>query len=140
MNELRGRGTNDILIAVVDGLKGFPEAITTVFPDTVVQTCIVHLMRYSMQFASWKERVAMYRRFDDSSRAIGKFPAAPVTTQVDAIVLLCRSITTICPALGTLTNTRRPEASSSKASGCPGNSIRPVTASVCGSRTARARP
>jgi putative transposase len=56
MNELKSRGTNDILIAVVDGLKGFPEAITTVFPDTVVQTCIVHLIRYSMQFASWKER------------------------------------------------------------------------------------
>jgi putative transposase len=56
MNELRGRGTQDILIAVVDGLKGFPEAITAVFPDTVVQTCIVHLIRYSMQFASWKER------------------------------------------------------------------------------------
>jgi transposase-like protein len=56
MNEIRSRGTQDILIAVVDGLKGFPEAITTVFPDTVVQTCIVHLIRYSMQFASWKER------------------------------------------------------------------------------------
>ena len=48
-----------ILIAVVDGLKGVPEAITTVFPETVVQTCIVHLMRYSMQFASWKERKAL---------------------------------------------------------------------------------
>ncbi|MGH8247625.1 MAG: IS256 family transposase [Gammaproteobacteria bacterium] len=56
MNELKARGTNDILIAVVDGLKGFPEAITTVFPQTVVQTCIVHLIRYSMKFASWKER------------------------------------------------------------------------------------
>lgn len=59
MNEIRSRGTNDILIAVVDGLKGFPEAITAVFPDTVVQTCIVHLIRYSMQFASWKERKAI---------------------------------------------------------------------------------
>lgn len=56
MNEIRGRGTQDILIAVVDGLKGFPDAITAVFPDTVVQTCIVHLIRYSMQFTSWKER------------------------------------------------------------------------------------
>ena len=59
MNELRSRGTQDILIAVVDGLKGFPEAITAVFPDTVVQTCVVHLIRYSMQFASWKERRAI---------------------------------------------------------------------------------
>jgi putative transposase len=56
MSEIRNRGTQDILIAVVDGLKGFPEAITTVFPKTVVQTCIVHLIRYSMHFASWKDR------------------------------------------------------------------------------------
>ena len=56
MNEIKARGTHDILIAVVDGLRGFPEAITSVFPETVVQTCIVHLIRYSLQFASWKER------------------------------------------------------------------------------------
>ena len=66
MNEIRSRGTQDILIAVVDGLKGFPEAITAVFPDTVVQTCIVHLIRYSMQFASWKER----KQVADELRAI----------------------------------------------------------------------
>ena len=56
MNELRNRGVEDILIAVVDGLKGFPEAITAVFPKTIVQTCIVHLIRNSMDFASWKDR------------------------------------------------------------------------------------
>src|SRR3982074_3085186 len=56
MTELRNRGTQDVLIAVVDGLKGFPEAITSVFPRAVVQTCIVHLLRYSMHFAAWKER------------------------------------------------------------------------------------
>jgi len=50
------RGTPDILIAVVDGLKGFPEAITSVFPRAVVQTGIVHRIRYSMHFAAWKER------------------------------------------------------------------------------------
>ena len=55
MGELRNRGVQDLLIAVVDGLKGFPEAITSVFPKTVVQTCIVHLIRYSMQFCSWRE-------------------------------------------------------------------------------------
>ena len=47
MNELRNRGVEDILIAVVDGLKGFPEAIAAVFPPTIVQTCIVHLIRNS---------------------------------------------------------------------------------------------
>jgi putative transposase len=59
MTELKNRGTEDILIAVVDGLKGFPEAISAVFPQAEVQTCIVHLLRYSMQFASWKERKAL---------------------------------------------------------------------------------
>lgn len=56
MNDLKARGVNDILIATVDGLKGFPEAIGAVFPQTIVQTCIVHLIRHSMGFASWKER------------------------------------------------------------------------------------
>src|SRR3982074_2956588 len=54
--ELRNRGTHEHLIAVVDGLKGFPEAITSVFPQAVVQTCIVHLLRHSLDFASWKDR------------------------------------------------------------------------------------
>jgi putative transposase len=56
MNEIRTRGTSDILIAVVDGLKGFPDAINAIFPETQVQTCIVHLIRNSLAFASWKER------------------------------------------------------------------------------------
>jgi putative transposase len=56
MNELRTRGVADILIAVVDGLTGFPEAIGTVFPRTTVQTCIVHLIRNSLAFVSWKDR------------------------------------------------------------------------------------
>jgi putative transposase len=59
MNELKNRGVGDILIAVVDGLKGFPEAINAVFPQTIVQTCIVHLIRNSMDFASWKDRKAI---------------------------------------------------------------------------------
>ena len=56
MNELKTRGVGDILIAVVDGLKGFPEAISAVFPQAVVQTCIVHLIRHSLEFVSWKDR------------------------------------------------------------------------------------
>jgi putative transposase len=55
-NELRSRGVNDILIAVVDGLKGLAEAIEAAFPETTVQTCIVHLIRNSMGYASWKQR------------------------------------------------------------------------------------
>src|SRR5208283_2730006 len=56
MNELKTRGVEDILIAVVDGLKGFPEAITAVFPQTQVQTCVVHLIRNSLDFVSYKDR------------------------------------------------------------------------------------
>jgi putative transposase len=56
MNELKTRGVADILIAVVDGLAGFPEAIGTAFPKTTVQTCIVHLIRNSMAFVTWKDR------------------------------------------------------------------------------------
>jgi putative transposase len=58
-NELRNRGVEDILVAVVDGLRGFPEAIETVFPATTVQTCIVHLIRNSLAFVSWKDRKAV---------------------------------------------------------------------------------
>ncbi len=56
VNDLKRRGVQDILIAVVDGLKGFPEVINTVFPEMVMQTCIVHLIRNSLDFASWKDR------------------------------------------------------------------------------------
>ena len=59
MNELRDRGVADILIAVVDGLKGFPEAIAAVFPKTQVQACVVHLIRNSLAFVSWKDRKAV---------------------------------------------------------------------------------
>jgi len=59
MNELKNRGLADILIAVVDGLKGFPEAITAAFPETTVQTCIVHLTRHSLNFCGWKDRKAV---------------------------------------------------------------------------------
>jgi putative transposase len=59
MNDLKTRGLNDILIAVVDGLKGFPEAIGAVYPKTMVQTCIVHLIRNSLAFVSWADRKAI---------------------------------------------------------------------------------
>jgi putative transposase len=56
MTEIKNRGVNDILIAIVDGLKGFPEAINAVFAETQIQTCIVHLIRNSLDFCSWKDR------------------------------------------------------------------------------------
>jgi putative transposase len=59
VTELKNRGVNDIFIACVDGLKGFPEAIEAVFPKTTVQLCIVHLVRNSLNFVGWKERKAV---------------------------------------------------------------------------------
>lgn len=58
-NELRNRGVHDVLIAVVDGLRGFPEAIEAVFPKAQIQTCIVHLIRNSLNHVSWKDRKAL---------------------------------------------------------------------------------
>lgn len=56
VTELKNRGVQDIFIACVDGLKGFPEAIETVFPKADVQLCIVHMVRYSLNYVSWKMR------------------------------------------------------------------------------------
>ena len=56
VTELRNRGVQDIFIACVDGLKGFPDAIEAVFPKAVVQLCIVHMVRHSLNYVSWKRR------------------------------------------------------------------------------------
>jgi putative transposase len=94
MNELKNRGIADILIAVVDGLKGFPEAIQAVFPQTVVQTCIVHLIRHSLDFVSWKDRKpvvpalrAIYRARDAQAGmiALEEFEAGPFGQRYPAI-------------------------------------------------------
>ena len=58
-NDLKTCGVHDILIAVTDGLKGMPEALGAVFPATTLQTCIVHLIRNSLDYASWKDRKAL---------------------------------------------------------------------------------
>ena len=91
---MKTRGTQDILIAVVDGLKGFPEAINAVFPQTIVQTCIVHLIRHSMDFASWKDRKSLaqalrtiYRAADAAAgqAALDAFAQGPWGTKYPAI-------------------------------------------------------
>ncbi|WP_064697852.1 IS256 family transposase [Rhizobium aegyptiacum] len=81
MNEMKNRGVEDILIAVVDGLKGFPEAINAVFAETTVQTCIVHLLRNSLDFASWKDRKDLARELKSIYGAIDdKAAEAALTT------------------------------------------------------------
>jgi putative transposase len=77
LTELRNRGVKDILIACVDGLKGFPEAIEAAFPNTQVQLCIVHLVRHSLNFVSWKQRKEMA---DDLKEVYG----APTVDQAEA--------------------------------------------------------
>lgn len=69
MNELKNRGVEDILLAVVDGLKGFPEAIGAAFPQTNVQTCIVHLLRNSLALVSYKDRKDVAGALKDIYRA-----------------------------------------------------------------------
>ena len=59
LTELQNRGVKDILIACVDGLKGFPDAINTVYPETQIQLCIVHMVRNSLKFVPWKDYKAI---------------------------------------------------------------------------------
>jgi putative transposase len=56
LTEIKNRGVRDVLVACVDGLKGFPQAIESVFPETRIQLCIVHLVRASLNYVNWKER------------------------------------------------------------------------------------
>ena len=77
LNELKNRGVEDILIAVVDGLSGFSEAIGSVYPETVVQTCVVHLIRNSLAYASYKER----QRLGAALRTIYRAPTAEMAEE-----------------------------------------------------------
>jgi putative transposase len=69
LTELKNRGMQDILIACIDGLKGFPEAIESVFPQTDIQLCIVHMIRNSVRFVSWKDRKNITADLKDIYRA-----------------------------------------------------------------------
>ena len=70
-----------MLIAVVDGLKGFPQAITAAFPQAMVQTCIVHLVRHSLNFCAWKDRKAQ----SSGKQSPGLFSDPPHTTDLRQI-------------------------------------------------------
>ena len=69
LSELKNRGVDDILIAAVDGLKGFPEAIEAVFPRTQIQLCIVHMVRNSLRYVSWKHHKALVHDLKSIYRA-----------------------------------------------------------------------
>jgi putative transposase len=84
MNELRNRGVEDVLLAVVDGLKGFPDAILAVFPNALVQTCIVHLLRHSLDFVSYKDRKQVATALKDIYRAVDAAAAEQALTAFEA--------------------------------------------------------
>lgn len=76
VTELKNRGVKDVFIACVDGLKGFPEAIETVFPKTTVQLCLMHLVRYSLAYVSFKDRKALVADLKTICRAATEEEAA----------------------------------------------------------------
>jgi len=84
LTEMQNRGLKDIFIACVDGLKGFPQAIETVYPKTTVQLCMVHMVRASLNYVNWKERKrvaqdlkAIYRAatVEEAERQLAEFAA-----------------------------------------------------------------
>mgnify|MGYP003428542175 FL=1 len=93
--DLKTRGCQDILIAVTDGLKGMAEALAAVFPATTLQTCIVHLLRSSLDFANWKERKPMAKALrpiytaasaEAASAALEDFARGPWGTKFPTVV------------------------------------------------------
>jgi len=76
MTELKNRGLRDVYVVCVDGLKGFPQAIESVFPQALVQTCIVHMIRASLNYAGWKERKALAADLKPIYRAVNSEAAA----------------------------------------------------------------
>jgi putative transposase len=93
--DLKTRGCQDILIAVTDGLKGMSEALAAIFPPTTLQTCIVHLLRHSLDFANWKERKPLAAALrlvytaataDAAAAALDAFERGPWGTRFPTVV------------------------------------------------------
>jgi putative transposase len=84
MTELKNRGVQDALICLVDGLKGFPEAIEAVFPQAQIQTCIVHLMRHSLEYCSWQDRKLVAAELKSIYRAVTAEAAAHALSSFEA--------------------------------------------------------
>ena len=84
LTDLENRGVRDILIASVDGLTGFPEAIETIFPKTEVQLCIVHQIRNSLKYVSWKHQKAFMKDLKLVYRAVSKEAAETALDDLEA--------------------------------------------------------
>jgi putative transposase len=98
-SDLKTRGCQDILIAVTDGLKGMSEALAAIFPQTTLQTCIVHLIRHSLEFGNWKERKPMAMALrpiyaavsaDAASAALDDFERGPWVRKFPTVVAAWR--------------------------------------------------
>lgn len=108
-SELQGRGVQDILIALIDGLTGLPDALHAVFPETVIHQCVVHLVRQSLQYVSWQERQhvaaalrAIYQAPSEAlaQQALTTFATSPLGVKHPAIPALWeRHWERIAPAL-----------------------------------------
>jgi transposase-like protein len=94
-SDLKSRGCHDILIAVTDGLKGMSEALAAVYPATTLQTCIVHLLRHSLEFGNWKERKPLAAALrpiytapsaDAAMTALDEFERGPWGTRFPTVV------------------------------------------------------
>ena len=81
LNELKNRGVDDLFIACVDGLSGFPEAVEAAFPQTQIQLCIVHMVRNSLRYVPWKQRKAVAA---DLKKIYQAASAKEAETQLDA--------------------------------------------------------
>lgn len=100
-NDLKTRGVEDILIAVTDGLKGMPEALAAVFPATTLQTCIVHLIRNSLDFAGWKDRkplamalkpIYQAANAEAAEQALAAFEAGPLGQRYPTVTMAWRRV------------------------------------------------
>ncbi|WLH46200.1 IS256 family transposase [Pseudomonas beijingensis] len=98
-NDLKTRGVEDVLIAVTDGLKGMPEALSAVFPDTTLQTCIVHLIRNSLDYAAWDKRRELAKALkpiyqaitaEAAEQALDAFESGPWGKQYPTVVAAWR--------------------------------------------------
>jgi putative transposase len=115
--DLKTRGCEDILIAVTDGLKGMPDALEAAYPKTTLQTCLVHLIRRSLDFASWKDRKALAAALrliysaqsaDAAAAALDTFAAGPWAQRFPTIVTMWRAAWThVIPFFAFPTEVRR---------------------------------
>ena len=122
LTELRNRGVRDVLITCCDGLKGLPDAVRTIWPDTTVQTCVVHLVRNSLRYASKKHWPTITRQM----RAIYTAPTVPAAEE--AFELFAEQWRDIYPAM--IAGWERAGTSS-----CRSSSSRPNSARSCTRRT-----